>query len=273
MMNHSSFDLLRDGAVAELRLNRPAQMNALDRSFWSDFPRVLDLLDADPSVRALLITAAGKHFCAGMDLDFFPQVREQEAEEAGRYRDWIRRRILALQRALTRLEEIRVPVIAAVQGACIGAGLDLVCASNIRFSTRDAFFRIHEINIGMTADLGVLQRLPRLLPAGLAHELAYSGRKLMADEALSSGFVNRVFGEHETLLAHARAVAAQIARQSPLAVAGSKVMLTRARDRSVADGLELVSLWNAAMFVGDDVPQALAAQQQKTQCRFADVLP
>jgi enoyl-CoA hydratase/carnithine racemase len=224
-------------------------------------------------VRALIISSSGRHFCAGMDLDFFPEVRKQETEDAGRYREWIRRKILFLQRALTRLEEIRVPVIAAVHGGCLGAGLDLACATNLRFCTSDAFFSIHEINIGMTADLGVLQRLPKLLPSGLAHELAYTGRRLEATEALGSGFVNRVFADHAQLLAHVHELAAQIGDKSPLAIAGSKLMLNRARDGSVAEGLELISLWNAAMFVTDDVPNALAAQKQKSKPVFADLLP
>ena len=150
--------------------------------------------------------------------------------------------------------------------------LDLACAAGLRFCSQDAFFSIHEINIGMTADLGVLQRLPRLVPPGLAHELAYTGRKLEAPEAWSCGFVNRVFGDHDELLRHAHTIAAQIAAQSPLAIAGSKIMLTRAQDRSIAEGLELVSLWNSAMFVTEDVPSALAAQKNKDRTTFGDLL-
>lgn len=272
-MDSPSFELLRRGAVAELRLARPAQRNALDTAFWRDFPPALERLEADPAVRVLLLSAAGPHFCSGMDLDFFPEVRRQEAGEAGRYRDWIRRQVLRLQAALNRIEALRFPVIVAAQGGCVGAGLDLACAAAIRLCSRDAFFCVHEINIGMTADLGVLQRLPRLLPPGLAHELAYTGRRLEAAEALACGFVNGVLEDQDALLRQAQALAERIAAQSPLAVAGSKFMLDRALDRSVAEGLELVSLWNAAMFVTEDVPQALAAQREKARPVFRDLLP
>jgi enoyl-CoA hydratase/carnithine racemase len=272
-MDSPSFELSWHGAVAEIRLARPAQRNALDTAFWRDFPVALERLEADPSLRAVLIGAAGPHFCSGMDLDFFPEVRKAEGGEAGRYREWLRRQVLRLQAALNRIETLRVPVIVAAQGACVGAGLDLACAASIRLCSSDAFFCVHEINIGMTADLGVLQRLPRLLPPGLAHELAYTGRRLEAAEALACGFVNRVLDGPDELLRQARALAERIAAQSPLAVAGSKFMLNRALDRSVADGLELVSLWNAAMFVTEDVPRALAAQKDRTRPAFRDVLP
>lgn len=268
-----SLQLTRNGVVAEIMMNRPERMNALDTEFWIDLPVLLDTVDADPSIRVLLLHGAGKHFSAGMDLDFFPAIREREDGEAGRYRDWIRRKVLTLQAALTRLEKLRVPVIAVTQGACIGGALDLACCTNLRFASTDAFFRIHEINIGMTADLGVLQRLPRLLPAALVHELALTGRPMSAKEALQSGFVNAVAESHEQALQLAREAAVRIGALSPLAVAGTKAALNHARDHSVADGLEFASLWNAAMFVSEDVSLALSAQKQRSVAQFQDLLP
>lgn len=268
-----SLQLTRNGAVAEILMDRAERMNALDTAFWNELPRLLDEVDADPSIRVLLLQGSGKHFSAGMDLDFFPAIRERENGETGRYRDWIRRKVLALQAALTRLETLRVPVIAVTQGACIGGALDLACCTNLRFATADAYFRIHEINIGMMADLGVLQRLPRLLPAALVQELALTGRPMNAAEALQRGFVNAVSDSHEQALQLARETAARIAALSPLAVAGTKAALNHARDHSVADGLEFASLWNAAMFVSEDVPLALAAQKQRGAAQFQDLLP
>lgn len=265
--------LRRSGALAEIVMDRPERMNALDTRFWTELPALLDAVDSDPAIRVLLIRGVGRHFSAGMDLDFFPAVRAPENGEPGRYRDWLRRKVLALQAALTRLETLRVPVIAVVQGGCIGGALDLACATSLRFAAADAFFRIHEINIGMMADLGVLQRLPRLLPAALVHELALTGRPMNAAEALQRGFVNAVAETHEQALLLAREAAGRIAALSPLAVAGTKAALNHARDHSVADGLEYASLWNAAMFVSDDVPLALAAQKDRVPAQFQDLLP
>ncbi len=268
-----SLQLARNGALAEIVMNRPERMNALNTDFWAELPLLLDAVDDDPSIRVLLLHGTGKHFSAGMDLDFFSAIREKESGEAGRYRDWIRRKVLTLQAALTHLEALRVPVIAVTQGACIGGALDLVCCANLRFASTDAFFRIHEINIGMMADLGVLQRLPRLLPAALVHELALTGRTMGSAEALQRGFINAVSDSHEQALQLARETAAQIALLSPLAVAGTKAALNHARDHSVADGLEFASLWNAAMFVSDDVPLALSAQKKRGVAQFPDLLP
>lgn len=271
-MTTESVYLHRDGSVAELVIDRGERMNALDTAFWAQWPRLLDEVDANTAIRVLILRGVGKHFSAGMDLDFFPAVRALENHEPGRYREWIRRKVLSLQAALTRLETLRVPVIAVTQGACIGGALDLVCATNLRFAAADAFFRIHEINIGMMADLGVLQRLPRLLPAALVHELALTGRPMPASEALQRGFVNAIADDAAAALDLARAAAARIAALSPLAVAGTKAALHHARDHSVADGLEYASLWNAAMFVTEDVPLAIAAQRDRGTAQFQDLL-
>ncbi|WP_348675783.1 enoyl-CoA hydratase-related protein [uncultured Abyssibacter sp.] len=272
MMQTDSFRLTVDDAVAELVLTRGEQLNTLRDAFWGELSDALEQLDATPSVRALVIKAEGPHFCAGMDLDFFRAVREKEQAEAGRYREWLRRKIRYLQKPMDQLEALRFPVIAATQGACIGAGLDLVCAADLRLCAADGFYGIHEINVGITADLGVLQRMPTLISPAVVDELALTGRRLPAEEAKATGFISRVEPTIEALHAAADDMARRIAGLSPLAVAGTKTALRRNRRAQVSDGLDYMTVWNAAMFVTDDVPEAIAAQQGKRATRFEDLL-
>jgi len=260
------------GPVAEVILNNPKKHNALAMSFWHDFPAALREIDNDPTIRAIILSANGKHFSAGMDLDFFASIEARGHEEAGRFREWLRREILRLQQAISIMEEIRVPVIAAVQGACVGGALDLICAANIRYASADAFFSIHEINIGMTADVGTLQRLPKIIPAGYVHEMALTGQKMSAAKAETTGLVTAVLPSHEETLKHARSVAVEISEKSPLAVAGTKVALNHSRDHSVADGLAHMATWNAGMFIGEDLSLGMQAQKEKRLPNYKDML-
>jgi len=273
LMQADAFRLVRDGAIAELTLARPDQLNTLQDAFWADLSRALDMVDAEPELRALVLLAEGPHFCAGMDLDFFEAVRAQAQAESGRYREWLRRKIRYLQKPIDQFEALRIPVIAATQGACIGAGLDLLCGTDLRLCAPDAFFSIHEINIGITADLGVLQRLPSLIAPALVDELALTGRRMPAKEARASGFVCRVVEEASELRDAARAMADHVAALSPLAVAGTKTALRRNRAARVADGLDFMTAWNAAMFITDDIPRAIEAQRSRQAVRFDDLLP
>lgn len=274
MKSYETFDLvIENGPIAEIRFNRPDKHNALAASFWEDLPQALELVESSLAARVLLLSSKGKHFSAGMDLDFFAAVLEKRKEEDGRFREWLYREILRLQNAITRLETIRVPVISVIQGGCIGGALDLVCAANIRYCTSDAYFSIHEINVGMTADLGTLQRLPKLISPSIVHELAFTGGKLEAAEAKESGLVSRVFACQEEALAYALETARCIAAKSPLAVAGIKKALNHARDHSVADGLDHMAAWNAAMFVTEDVELAINAQRRCNIAEFKDLLP
>lgn len=273
MMQTESFRLTLDGAVAELVLTRAGQLNALTDAFWGELSDALEQVDACSAARVLWLKAEGPHFCAGMDLEFFSAVRAQEQSEPGRYREWLRRKIRYLQKPMDQMEALRIPVIASTQGACIGAGLDLVCAADLRLCTADSFYCIHEINVGITADLGVLQRMPTLISPAVVSELALTGRRLPAEEARALGFVARVVPDVEALDRASADMAARIAALSPLAVAGTKSALRRnSRDR-ISEGLEFMTLWNAAMFVTDDIPQAIDAQLNKRAVRFEDLLP
>jgi enoyl-CoA hydratase len=166
-----------------------------------------------------------------------------------------------------------MPVLAAIQGGCIGGGVDLISACDMRYCTRDAFFCIQEINIGMTADVGTFPRLPHILPQGLVRELAYTGRRLQADEARTAGLVNNVYDDHEALLAGVMDVAEEIAARSPLAVWGSKEMLNYARDHTIADGLDYIATWQTGMFQPSDMAEAFTAKREKREANFPDLLP
>ena len=192
-------DVRRDGAVAHIRLNRAAKANSMSWAFWTELPRVMKDLSEDTAVRAVVLSGAGKHFSAGMELSAFGSILSMLDEEPGRAAYALRDLILDLQRAVTTLEECRMPVIAAIQGACLGGAIDLITACDVRLASSDAFFAIEEINIGLTADVGTLQRLPSLIGGGLARELALTGRRFSAEEAKSWGLVNAVHEDHDAL--------------------------------------------------------------------------
>ena len=274
-MAYTCFEIELKDKVAHLRLSRPEQLNTMNRAFWSELPAAVRQLDAEGTARALVISSTGKHFTAGMDLSVFQGqgVAPVATKEVGRLREMMRRTVLELQDSFNALEEVRMPVIAAIQGGCIGGGVDMVCAADMRYCTEDAFFCIAEINIGMTADVGTLQRLPHLIPQGVVRELAYTGRRLSAARALALGLVNEVFPNHDALVAGVLAVASEIAARSPLAVHGSKEMLNYARDHSVADSLKYMAAWQSGMFQPADMFEAFTAKAQKREPVFEDLAP
>ncbi|WP_434626650.1 crotonase/enoyl-CoA hydratase family protein [Chromobacterium sp. CV08] len=257
--------------VALLRFNRGDKANSLNMQMWQDLRSAMDWADGEPSVRAVVLAGHGKHFCAGIDLAMLAGLQSQidDACEA-RKRDKLRRLILDLQDCVTSLERCRKPVIAAVHGACLGGGLDIALAADFRFAAQDAVFGVREIDVGMVADVGSLQRLPRVVGEGLARELALTGRDMVADEALEAGLVNRVLPDADAVLAAALQSARLIAGKSPLAVRGSKEVLNYSRDRSVADGLQFVAGWNAAMLISEDIQKAGMAAMMKQEVSFRD---
>lgn len=264
---------LSDG-VAHLTLSRPQASNAMNRAFWREFPEAIEAIDKTGDARVLVISSTGKHFSAGMDLEVFTQPDPDLFQgEAGRRGEAMRRLVLQLQHCFTVMEQIRIPVLTAIQGGCIGGALDLICASDSRYCTEDAFFTIKETELGMTADLGTLQRLPQLIPQGLARELAYTARKMDAVEAFQSGLVNRVFPDTETMLEGVMQIAQQIARQSPLAVTGCKEMLNYARDHSVSDSLNYIATWQAGMFQPTDMVQGFSSKMAGKEPEYEPLRP
>ncbi|POZ60455.1 crotonase/enoyl-CoA hydratase family protein [Chromobacterium alticapitis] len=257
--------------AALIRFNRGDKANSLNMQMWQDLRSAMDWVDGEPGVRAVVLAGHGKHFCAGIDLAMLVglQAQIEDACEA-RKREKLRKLILDLQDCVSSLERCRKPVIAAIHGACLGGGLDIALAADFRFASQDAVFGVREVDIGMVADVGSLQRLPRVVGEGVARELALTGRDMTAGEALDVGLVNRVQEDGEAVLAAALQSAWLIAAKSPLAVRGSKEVMNYSRDHSVADGLQFVAGWNAAMLISEDIQKAAMAAMMKQQASFRD---
>ncbi|HUJ87455.1 MAG TPA: enoyl-CoA hydratase-related protein [Burkholderiales bacterium] len=271
-MGYECFEVSRDGPVATIRLSRPERLNAMTREFWLELPRIVRELDAGGGVRAALVCSAGKHFSAGMDLSLF---RDGAGLDTGSVaaRERFRQQLMALQGSFDALANARFPVIAAVQGGCIGGAVDLATACCLRYCTREAYFVIQEINIGMMADVGTLQRMPKQLPEAVVRELAYTGERLGAERAERLGFVNGVFETHEALLEGAAAVARRIAAKAPAAVAASKEMIGYARDHSVAESFAYLNALQPGVFSIEDIARATAAQKGGSPPAFEDLPP
>lgn len=259
--------------IAHIVLNRPEKMNAMNRAFWHELPEIVQAIDDGALARVIVISSTGKHFTAGMDLSVFTSGPDMKGAETGRVRANLMKTVLKLQKTFGCLDEARIPVLMAVQGGCIGGGVDFASACDMRYCTKDAFFCIQEINIGMTADVGTFPRLPHLMPQGLVRELAYTGRRLFADEAKSCGLVNQVFDTQEQMLEAVFAIAREIAARSPLAVHGSKEMLNYARDHSIEDGLRQIAVWQTGMFQPHDMMESFTAKAEKREPDFDDLLP
>ena len=269
-MAYESFDFTVADKVGHIRFNRPDKRNAMTLAFWHDMRAVFAEIEERDDVRAVLISSTGPHFTAGMDLSVFGSLTPPNVEE-GRKRENLRRQILWFQECFSVIDRARAPVLAAIQGGCIGGGVDLATACDMRYCSADAFFVVKEIDIGMVADVGTLQRLPHAMPAGLARELCYTGRRMEAGEAAACGLVNQVFATPEKLVEGVLEIARTIAAKSPLAIAGTKEMLNYARDHSIVDGLNYIATWNAGMLLTSDMPEAFAATAQKRPAKFDDL--
>lgn len=257
--------------VAEVRLNRPERSNAISAAMWQELRTAFVWADATPEVRVVVLSGVGKNFCSGIDLALLAGVSATlPAGDPARRNEALRRLIVDLQDCLSAVERCRKPVLAAIQGACIGAGVDLVCCCDMRYAAADAQFSVREIDLGMVADVGTLQRLPRLCADGWARELAYTGRNADATEARRHGLVNDVYATPQDLAEEVGALVRRIAAKSPLAIRGSKEMLNYGRDHTVADGLNYVATWNAAMLMSADLDEAISAQRDRRPPQFAD---
>jgi enoyl-CoA hydratase len=277
-MGYECFNLEVSDKVAHLVMNRPGKANSMIAPFWRELPEIVDELSDSGSVRAIVLSAEGKHFCSGMDLEVFSAnetVGPGQGNKGFRSRrgERFRTTALKLQDSFTSLERARVPVLAAIQGACVGGGIDMVSACDMRYVTKDAFFSIAEVNIGMTADVGTLQRMPKLVAEGIVRELAYTGRRWSAAEAHAAGYANAIYEDHGSLLEGVLDVAGEIASKSPMAVWGTKQTMHYTRDHSVADSLEYIATWNAAMFDTDDMAEAFSSQMEKREPDFPDLAP
>lgn len=262
-----------DDGIAELQLARPDRMNTLGPAFFTALRDTVVGLDEAGRTRVLVISSTGRHFSAGMALEVFASELALLDTSSARRRLAFQDGLRKLMRCLDVLEEASFPVICAVQGGCIGGALDLAAACDIRVASADAFFTVQEIHIGMAADLGVLQRLPRLVPPGVARQMAYTGERVDAARALAIGLVNAVLPDADALHAHALELARQIAAKSPLAIAGSKRALNYARDHGVAESLQQMTLLQSAIFDIDEMRRAIEGWKTKVDPGFEPLAP
>jgi enoyl-CoA hydratase len=272
-MAYRCFDVEIADSVAHVRLSRPDELNSMVPEFWRELPEIVTGISDDASARVVVLSSTGRHFSAGMDLAVFTGGLGGGEGELGRRQARVRSSAKVLQWSFTALEKARVPVLAACQGGVIGGAVDLVTACDLRYASEDAFFCVQEINIGMTADVGTLQRLGKVVPEGVARELAYTGRRMPARRAYEVGLVQHVYPDHASLVEGVLATAREIAGKSPLAVWGTKVAMNYARDHSVDDGLEQIATWQAGMFQPDDMMEAFTARAEKREPVFPDLLP
>ena len=257
-----------DDHIAHLVLNRPQELNTMNATFWRELGEALTALQRAGQARVLVISSTGKHFSAGMALDVFGAGGVQMDDSSPEGRSAMGTLIQDLQGTFTQLETLRIPVIAAIQGGCIGGAVDMVTVCCLRYTTADAFFCIQEINIGMVADVGTLQRLPKLIPEAVVKELAYTGRRLPAARAQALGLVNEVFDSPEALLAGAMQAAREIAAKPPVAIWGTKQAIHYARDHSTADALQQMGLLQSAIWSNRHVREAVTAMKEKRAGQF-----
>ena len=269
-MESERIEVSREGGVAHVELAREGKFNAMDKDMFAAIGDAFRSLGADPSVRAILLSGRGRHFTAGLDLQYAAS-QVPPADDPGRAAEARLRHIEWLQASFNAAEDARPPVIAAIHGGCIGAGVDLASACDIRVASADAFFQVAEVDVAITADLGTLQRLTHLVPEGIVRELAYTGRRMEAEEALRLGLVNRVEADREAAIAAGLELARTIAAKSPLAVAGAKKSLNYSRGRPVEEGLRHVALWNAATLLSADLTAAVRGRVRKETPDFGDL--
>ena len=264
-MEFSTLEVSLDAGVATIALNRPDKANAMSEPMWYEIERAMEWLDSTPEARVGVLIGRGKYFTSGIDLAMLMGLGPQIEDDCdGRRREKLRRLILKLQDTLSSIERCRKPVLAAVHGACIGGGIDLITACDMRYCSANAYFTVKEI------DVGTLQRQPRQIGEGMARERAYTGRKDDGTEAQHLRLVNRCFESPEALQAGVMDIARTIAAKSPLSIRGCKEMITYGRDHSVADGLNYIATWNAAMLMSKDLFEAGAANMQKRDPVFKD---
>ena len=267
------FDVEVNNSIAHIRFNRPEKRNSMNEDFWTMFPKEVEELDDSGEIRALIVSSTGPHFSAGIDLSMFKDdiVESETDNEIGRSRGYFLQQLRFLQNAVSCLEAARFPVVTAVQGGCIGGGIDLITAADIRICTKDAFFLIEEINVGLAADIGTIQRLPKIIPAGIAREWTMLGEKVSADRAKEVGLVSSLHDSHEEMMKNAFEIAEKLASKTPLAMWVTKETLNYSRDHTVKESLENVALWNAATLHKEDVMSTMMSKMQKKKPEYRNL--
>ena len=276
-MDSTCFSLTIENNIAHLTLNRPEKRNSMIPEFWDELPQIIRRIDQESLARVIVISSTGPHFTSGIDISVFASskketvAREKQQKlnrvDGAKLYDTVQ----YLQQTFSCLEECRIPVLVAIQGGAIGGGVDLITACDMRYMTEDAFLSIFEINIGMTADVGTFPRICKLLPEGVVKELAYTGRKMSAEEAKALGFVNKIYRDHEAMLLGVMQIAQKIAQKAPLAVYGSKRIINYARDHSTTDTLDYIGIWNASMLQQDEIREAMTAPKEDRDPNFVEL--
>ena len=271
------FDIEFLGHVAHIKLNRPEKRNAMNWDFWRDLPRIVGDIDTHARARCIVLSSTGPVFSAGLDLSLFGQdvfassktakMNEKELQTPQNFMSFLS----FLQDSISSLQKARIPVICAIQGGCIGGGVDLICSADIRLATNDAFFSIRETKIGMVADVGTFPRIVKLLPEGIVKELAFTGRNFSAQEAKEYGFVNRLYESHDALIEGALEIANEIASNSPAAVYGCKRVIDFSRDHTIDEGLEWINMWNASMLSQSELMEGFQSYKSKKEGNFAEL--
>lgn len=255
--------------VAQVSFNRPEKANSLHMPAWEEMKAVFEEMHDNPEVRVIVLTGEGKHFCAGIDLETLMDMQKYNTISCpGRRSEKLRRFILEFQDTITAIEKCRKPVLAAIQNACVGGGVDIISACDMRYCTDAAYFAIKEVDLGLVADIGTLQRLPNIINPGIVSELAYTGRKVLGEEAAKIGLVNQTFSTQEEMMNRVMELAKMIATKSPLVIRGTKEMLLYKRDHSVEESLDYMATWNAGMLMSEDLMEAFQASVQKREAVF-----
>ncbi len=271
IMTYQYFKLDINNYIANVAFNIPKKANSLNVAAWQEMEQIFGQLHEDNNVRVIILSGEGKHFCSGIDVMALMEMQQglDNSCEA-RNREKIRAFVLMLQRTITSIEKCRKPVLAAVHGACIGGGVDIISACDMRYCTEDAYFTIKEIDLGIVADIGTLQRLPKIIHPGIMAELAYTGRKVYGPEAEKIGLVNTAYTDRNALMMGIGDLATMIATKSPLCIRGIKENLLYQRDHTVADSLDYVATWNSAMLLSNDIKEAMMAFFEKREAVFKD---
>lgn len=270
MTQWTCFDVSQEGAVAHIQMNHPERLNAMTPAFWAELPKIFRELDESGNVRAAVISSQGKHFTAGMDLSVFADAGTLGTATV-LAREEFRQQLRKLQDTFSAIANVRFPVIAAIQGGSIGAGVDLVTACCLRYCSREAWFCIQEINIGMMADVGTMNRMPKQIPEAVMRELAYTGDRLSADRAERLGFINGIFEDPAATISGAMSVAQKIAGRAPMAIAATKEMISYTRDHSVSESFTYMNALQPGVFDPEDIARAMIAQKIGQLAAFSNL--
>jgi enoyl-CoA hydratase len=269
------FDLTIENHVAHVVMNRPDKRNSMIREFWEELPQLVQEIDNGAKARVIVISSTGPHFTSGLDTSLFNGLAHSDAETKEEHAlqapAIFYNEVKRLQKTFSALEAARIPILVAIQGGCIGGGLDLITACDMRYATKDAFFTLFETNLAMTADVGTFPRLAKLIPEGYVKEMAYTGKQITAADAHRFGLVNKIYNTKEEMLSAVLEIAHEIGSKAPLAVHGCKTMINYSRDHLTADTLDYIALWNSSHFNIEEIVEAMAANKEKRLGNFVNL--